>query len=155
MENTITLRHASVAYLAAVTASAACGTLTFGIELGKLVSLDAPILFGYSWLCALVGGLLQSTVAIRIANRTGIRNKAYFVASGAVAALAALAVAVAADAYACGDEPAPLEMFAELALHLAASGAAGGAAGLRIATAPITPSATSRTSAPPSTTGRT
>ncbi|KRB83759.1 hypothetical protein ASE26_11405 [Duganella sp. Root198D2] len=42
-------------------------------------------------------------------------------------ACAAYLAAVTASA-ACGDEPAPLEMFFELALHLAASGAAGGAA---------------------------
>ena len=128
MENTITLRHACVAYLAAVTASAACGTFTLAIQIGNLFSLDAPKMFGVSWLCALVGGLLPFAVAIRVANRTGIRSKAYFVVGGAVAALAALAIAVGADAYACGDEPSPIETFVELALHIAASGAAGGAA---------------------------
>lgn len=128
MENKITLRHACVAYFAAVSASAACGTITFGIQIGNLFSLDAPVMFGYSWLCALVGGLLPFAVAIRIANRTGIRSKAYFVAGGAVAALAALAIAVGAQAYACGEESSPVVTFIQLALHLAASGAAGGTA---------------------------
>jgi len=124
MENKITLRHACVAYLAAVTAAAVCGTLPALIA--GPAAKAAPFL-GLAWLAAFVGGLLPFTVAIQRANKLGLRSWAYFAGSGSLAALAAFAVLMAANALACDEGDSSSDMPGILLL-LAASGAAGGTA---------------------------
>lgn len=126
MENKITLRHACVAYLAAVTATAACGSFILVALEGALLSAVVPF-FGIAWLCASVGGLLPFTIAIYFANRLNIRSWAYFAGVGTVAALATSLLVMGENAFACGEEENPFEML-NLCLHLAASGAAGGTA---------------------------
>jgi hypothetical protein len=127
MENTITLRHACVAYLAAVTAAAACGTLTFGIQAGILVAREVFLLMGFAWLGAFISGLLPYAALIHLARRLNLRSWAYFASGGAAAALLAFSVLLGADAYACGEHGDPVSKL-HLALHLAVSGAAGGTA---------------------------
>jgi len=126
MEYKIPLRHASVAYLAAVTATAACGSFTFVVMNGAPFSVVAPF-FGIAWLGASIGGLLPFSLAIYFANRLKIRSWAYFAGVGTAAALAVSLLVMGASAFACGEEENPLEML-NLFLQLAASGAAGGTA---------------------------
>lgn len=126
MENKITLRHASVAYLAAVTAAAACGCLTFVALSGATLELIAQA-FGMAWLGVSVGALLPFAMAIHLANRLNKRSWIYFAGSGIAAALAVSFLVLGASAFACGDPPSPFMML-KFALHVAASGAAGGTA---------------------------
>lgn len=127
MNNTITLRRACPAFLAAVTAAAAwnsaCGMLLLGLS-----PFRSAALFGIAWLLAAVGGILPFTFGIRLANRLGIRSWAYFAAGGAMAALAVLGVLAGVDAYACEDDTPNLLQDLWLAVHVAASGAVAGTA---------------------------
>lgn len=126
MRNKIPLRHASVAYLAAVTATAACGSFTFVALSGATLEVIAQA-FGMAWVGASVGGLLPFALAIHLANRLNKRSWVYFAGSGTAASLAVSFLVLGASAFACGDPPSPFMML-KLALHVAASGAAGGTA---------------------------
>ena len=114
MENTITLRHACVAYIAAVTGAAVfCISPTlFGGRLSEVAAM-----FGLAWLAAFVCGLIPFTLTIRRANKLGKRSLAYFAGSGTLAA----------SAFACDDGEDSSNLFATFLL-LAASGATGGSA---------------------------
>ncbi|SFF55232.1 hypothetical protein SAMN05518865_101442 [Duganella sp. CF458] len=126
MENTITLRHAIVAYLAAVTAAAVCGTFTFAMQVGVQIFMGAVMLLGASWLCAFVSALIPFVLTIKLANRLGTRSWRYFAGTGVVTALAVFGTVLGVDAYACDD--GPVMQAWNYALHMAASGAAGGTA---------------------------
>ncbi|WP_426319315.1 hypothetical protein [Pseudoduganella sp. R-43] len=125
MKNTITFRHANVAYLAAVTAAAACGTFTFTMQVGVQI-VGAVMLFGTSWLCAFVSALFPYVLTIQVANRLGTRRWSYFASAGVVTALAVFGTVLGVDAYACDD--GPVMQAWNYALHMVASGAAGGTA---------------------------
>jgi hypothetical protein len=123
MKNTITLRHACVAYLAAVTAAAICGASPALVA--APISRSMPTL-GLAWLAAFVG-LLPLTWAIYRANKRGIRSWAYFAVFGAMAALASAALLIGVEALACEEEDSASNLLGML-LFLEASGAAGGTA---------------------------
>jgi len=124
MENTITLRHACVAYIAAVTGAAVfCISPTlFGGRLSEVAAM-----FGLAWLAAFVCGLIPFTLTIRRANKLGKKSLAYFAGSGTLAAITAAAVILAASAFACDDGEDSSNLFA-MFLLLAASGVTGGSA---------------------------
>lgn len=124
MENTITLHRARPAFLAAVTAAAACSTSIFLLDGPPPIDTTA-LIFGMSWLIALAGGILPFALGIRLANRLGIRRWAFFAAGGTVAALLVLGLLLGADALACEDS-GDGDHFATLLF--AASGAAAGTA---------------------------
>jgi len=124
MENHIPLRHACVAYLAAVTAATACSVIP------TLVGNSPPMpasLFGFFWLAAFVGGLLPFALTIQRANKLGLRSWAYFAGSGTLAALAAAVLVIGASAFACDDAELSSDL-PGIFLLLAASGASGGSA---------------------------
>ncbi|XLZ69521.1 hypothetical protein ABT364_23760 [Massilia sp. SR12] len=124
MKNTITLRRAGPAFLAAVTAAAACSTSIFLLDGPPPVATTA-IIFGMSWLIALGGGILPFALGIRLANRLGIRNWAFFTGGGTAAALLVFGLILGADAYACEDSD---DESAFAFVLFAASGACAGTA---------------------------
>lgn len=102
MDNTITPRRARPAFLAAVTAAAACSTSIFVLDGPPPIDIIA-LVFGMSWLIAGAGGILPFALGIRFANRLGTRNWAFFTGGGMAAALLVLGLILGADAYACED----------------------------------------------------
>lgn len=88
--------------------------------------VGAVMLFGTSWLCAFVSALFPYVLTIQVANRLGTRRWSYFASAGVVTALAVFGTVLGVDAYACDD--GPVMQAWNYALHMVASGAAGGTA---------------------------